>query len=203
MEDIVIIGFGGHAKSVADCILRSGKYNIAGYTDLHDNLCRFQYLGTDECLRNIFYNGVTNAVLGIGFMGNVFIRDSVVRLAKDIGYRFPVIFDPSSVISEDAEIGEGTFVGKCTVINANSKIGRFCILNTGSVIEHDDKIGDYTHISVGAALCGSVNIGHHTLIGAKATVIQGKSIGDNSIVGANSTVLKDVGDNMKVYGIVR
>ncbi|WP_156032724.1 hypothetical protein [Selenomonas sp. FC4001] len=42
MEDIVLVGFGGHAKSVADCIEREGKYHIAGYTDV-----KLQVIGTD------------------------------------------------------------------------------------------------------------------------------------------------------------
>ena len=38
MEDIVIVGFGGHAKSIADCIERMGKYRIVGYTDFDELL---------------------------------------------------------------------------------------------------------------------------------------------------------------------
>ena len=33
-EKIVLIGFGGHAKSVIDSIEASGEYKIAGYTDI-------------------------------------------------------------------------------------------------------------------------------------------------------------------------
>ena len=36
MKDIIIVGFGGHARSVADCIERTGQYNIVGYTDLYE-----------------------------------------------------------------------------------------------------------------------------------------------------------------------
>ncbi len=30
MEDIILVGFGGHAKSVADTIEQSGQFHIAG-----------------------------------------------------------------------------------------------------------------------------------------------------------------------------
>jgi len=35
MENIILAGYGGHARSVADCIERQGKFNIIGYTDLN------------------------------------------------------------------------------------------------------------------------------------------------------------------------
>ena len=33
-DRIVIVGFGGHGKSVADAILRQGKYRLVGFTDM-------------------------------------------------------------------------------------------------------------------------------------------------------------------------
>jgi len=201
-EDIVILGFGGHAKSVADCLLRNDAYHIAGYTDTHDCSNQFAYLGTDEELTSIYRKGIHKAVLGVGFLGKSIIRDRLVQTAKEAGFEFPVIIDPSATIAKDVQIGEGTVVGKKAVINAASTIGDFCIVNTGAIIEHENVIDDYSHISVGAILCGNVSVGHHTFIGAGSTVIQGRKIGNNCIIGANSTILSDVEDNMKYYGIV-
>ena len=42
MEDIILIGYGGHAKSVADCIERQKRYRIIGYTELEKK--KSQYL---------------------------------------------------------------------------------------------------------------------------------------------------------------
>ena len=183
-ESIVILGFGGHAKSVADSIVKDGKYIIAGYTDTHDCKSRFKYLGTDDELSAPFRRGIHKAVLGVGFIGNSVIRDKLVHTAKAIGFEFPVIIDPSAVIADDVVIDEGTFIGK------------------RAIIEHENIINDYSHVAVGAILCGNVSVGCHSLIGAGTTVIQGKTIGDNCIIGANSTILSDVEDNMKCYGIV-
>lgn len=201
-EDIIILGYGGHAKSVADSILKAKKYNIMGYTDLHECDCHFKYLGTDDELRNLYKQGVHKAVLGIGYMGKSKVRDTLVSEAKEIGFEFPVIIDPSAIVASGATIGEGSFVGKKAIINVDSNIGDFCIINTGSIVEHKGVIGDYSHIAVGVILCGNVGIGHHSMIGAGTTVIQGQTIGDNCIIGANSTVLTNVRDSMKCYGII-
>lgn len=203
MDDTVIIGFGGHARSVADSIKRVGKYNIIGYTDITASNCQYKYLGSDTVLKNLYESGVRKAVLGVGYLGNSYKRDLLVKLAKDIGFEFPIIRDPSAIISDGVQIGEGVFIGKNVVINSDSNIGSYCIINTGTIVEHENVIGDFSHISVGVVLCGKVEIGHHTMIGANTTVIQGKRVGNNCIVGANSTVLKSVEDNMKVYGIVK
>ena len=37
MEDIILVGFGGHAKSVINSIEKAGQYIIIGYTDMEPN----------------------------------------------------------------------------------------------------------------------------------------------------------------------
>ena len=49
-EGIIILGYGGHAKSIADSVLKAKKYHIVGYTDRHDCHNAFAYLGTDSVL---------------------------------------------------------------------------------------------------------------------------------------------------------
>ena len=201
MEDIVIIGFGGHAKSIADSIISDGKYNIAGYTDVEDRSCKYPYLGTDDALQDCFKRGIHNVVLGIGFLGESSIRDNVINKAKKVGFEFPVIIDPSATVALDVTVGEGTFIGKNVVINAGSKVGKYCIINTGSIIEHECDVDDYSHISVGTILCGEVSVGHHTMIGAGTTVIQCKMIGSNTTIGAGAVVNQDLPDNCTAVGI--
>ena len=41
MEDIIIVGYGGHAKSVADVIERQKQYKIAGYTDVDNHYSKY------------------------------------------------------------------------------------------------------------------------------------------------------------------
>lgn len=200
-ESIVILGFGGHAKSIADSIENGGQYNIVGYTDHHDCQNQYTYLGTDDVLENLYTQGITKAVLGIGFMGNSGVRDELVKLAKSIGFEFPVIIDHSAVIAERVVLGEGTFVGKKAVINAESKIGDFCIINTAAIVEHENIIDDYSHVAVGAVLCGNVTVGHHSLIGAGTTVIQGVSVGSNCIIGAGAVVNQDLPENCTAVGV--
>lgn len=201
MKKIVILGYGGHAKSVMDCISAIGTYDVVGYTDIEDKHASIPYLGTDDQLKELYDSGIQTAAFGMGYMGNSLLRDKLYEYVKRIGFELPVIVDSSAMIAQDVCIGEGTFVGKRAVVNADSHIGRMCIINTSSIVEHENRVGDFSHIAVGAVLCGNVAIGDHCLVGANSTVIQGINIGSNSIVGAGSVVLSDVENHRTVMGI--
>lgn len=205
MKKIIIIGFGGHTKSVADAIDTLGEYHIVGYTEIEDKgtYHGYKYLGTDDVLEEYYKKGVRNAFICVGYLGISNLRDNLYNRVKRIGFNLPIIIDKSAIIASDVYIGEGTFVGKGSIINSSSVIGNMCIINTGSIVEHDNNIGGFTHIAVGATLCGGVSVGSHCLIGANTTVIQCKKIGDDCIVGANSTILCDLNSGTKCCGVVK
>ena len=196
MEKILILGMGGHAKSLVDELEKEGKYEIAGYV-MNDNpdsdfMKKYPVLGNDNDLQRLFQQGITNAAIGIGFLGKCNLRKRLYEKLKEIGYQLPVICDPSAVIASGVTIGEGTFVGKSAILNTDVTIGKMCIINTGAIVEHDCSVGDFSHISVGTILCGEVSVGKETFIGANATVIQGRKVEDGCIVGAGEVIRKNV-----------
>ena len=204
MVRIILIGSGGHARSVADSILQSKQYEIAGYIERADiegtGALGIPVLGTDSDLEAIFDAGINTAFVTIGYIGKGNVRERIYNRLKQIGYSIPVIMDPSATLADRVQIGEGTFVGKRAVVNSNAQIGRMCIINTGAIVEHDNEIGDFSHIAVGSVLCGNVKIGKGVLIGANAVVIQGIRIGDGAIVGAGTTVRHDIESGQVYYG---
>lgn len=186
MQDIILVGYGGHAKSIADCIEKKNEYRIIGYTDLEEVNSKYRYLGDDSVLGEYYKAGITNAVVGIGYLGRGNLREQLYKNLKSIGYSFPTIIDPTAIISESAAIDEGVFVGKRAVINAEAKVGKMSIINTGAIIEHECKVGDFAHVAVGAVLCGQVSVGCSTIIGANATVLQCRNVPERCVVPAGS-----------------
>ena len=199
MEKILILGMGGHAKSVTDAIERENKYEIAGYivNDCNNASAKTKYpiLGNDDNLPELFLQGIHNAAIGIGYLGKSGLRTVLYKKLKEIGYNLPVVCDPSAVVAAGVSIEEGSFIGKSSVINTDASIGKMCIINTGAIIEHDCCVSDFSHVSVGAVLCGGVSVGTGTFIGANATVIQGISVGNRTIIGAGEVLKKDIGAN--------
>ena len=203
MEDIILVGFGGHAKSIADSIEQSKEYRIIGYTE--QTVCNgasgYNYLGTDDVLEEYYSKGVKCAMICVGYLGKSRIRDRLYTQLKSIGYKLPVIIDNSAIIAKDARIEEGSYIGKGAIVNANAKLDKMCIINSGAIVEHECKIGEFVHVAVGAVLCGNVSVRAHSFVGANATIIQGISIGENCVIGAGSTVLKNVVTDKTVYGV--
>lgn len=188
MKDIILVGYGGHAKSVADCIERQKEYRIIGYTDMKEHKSSYPYLGTDEVLEKYFAQGIYYAVVCIGYLGKGNLREKLYVRLKKIGYTLPIIKDSSSVISETAELGEGTFIGKGAVVNAEARIGKMAIINSLALVEHECVVEDFAHVAVAAVLCGQVHIGEAAFIGANATVIQGRKIHSRRIVPAGMII---------------
>lgn len=199
MEDIILIGCGGHAHSVTDSIEQAGRYNIIGFLDKEEMRGKgfrdYYVLDTDDALQKYFDEGIKKAFVTIGYLGHGDVRNILYRRLKDIGFVVPNIIDRTAIVSENVELEDGIYVGKNAIINANAKIGKMCIINTGAIVEHDCMIGEFSHIAVGSVVCGGVSVGEQTLIGANATVIQERIIGNNCIIGAGTTIRKDVEEN--------
>lgn len=204
MEDIILLGIGGHAHSVVDSIEQLGQYRIIGFLDVKEKQDEeykgYHVIGTDDMLENCYQKGIKNAFVTVGYLGEGNIREKLYKELKRIGYMIPNIVDKNAIVASDVRLGEGNFVGKQCVINANAEIGSMCIVNTGAIVEHDCYVGDMTHIAVGTLLCGQVTVGSNTLIGAGTVVRQGVNIGTHVIIGAGMTITKDVKNNIKKYG---
>lgn len=200
MKKIIILGKGGHARSVADAIEQEGKYQIAGYV-VNEEIVKkesdnYPIVGNDEDLLKLYTNGIHYAAIGIGYLGKGNLRRKLYEELKKIGYFLPVICDPSASLSKRIEIDEGTFIGKGAVINAGAKVEKMCIINSGAIIEHDCHVKEFSHVAVGTVLCGGVCIGSDVFVGANATVIQDIDVGNGCIIGAGEVLRKDVSGGM-------
>lgn len=204
MKNIILLGSGGHAKSVVDAIEKDGQYAIKGFLEIPEKQ-EFSYkdykvIGMDKDMRKVHNDGIDYAFIALGFMGRSNVRQRLYNQLIENGFMIPSIIDPSANVARDVEIQSGSFVGKNAVVNANSCIGKMCIINTGAIVEHDCRVGDYTHIAAGAVMCGGTKVGNSTLIGANATIVQELTIGSNVIIGAGSVVLSNVDDERTAVG---
>ena len=206
MKKIVLVGGGGHCRSVLDSLLMTKQYDEIVITDAEmqpgSKILGCRVAGTDSSLPLLRENGFEYAFISVGSIQSCELRKRLASVLSELGFRIPVITDPIACVSGYASVGQGTFVGKNAVINAGAVVGEHCIINTGSIVEHECEIGSFSHISVGSILCGGCRVGYETFIGAGSTVIQGKVLGNRVVIGVNSTVLSDVNDDRKAYGII-
>lgn len=204
MRKIIILGSGGHARSVLHTLKQSNNFELIGILDKEEQVGKIldsiPIIGTDQDMKKYYDQGIENLFIGVGSIGNTKLRRKLYEQAHMIGFKFPTIIDSTAIIGDKVIVEEGTYIGKGSIVNVGSRIGRQCIINTGAIVEHDCNIGEFVHIGPGAVLSGNVQVGAHTHIGVNSTVIQGIHIGGHTLIGAGSVVVKDIDSYKKAYG---
>lgn len=199
MKKIVIIGAGGHAKVIADIIIKSGD-EVIGFLD--DNveigtiIIKFKSLkiiGTSKDIKNFDDN--TFFVIGIGS------NDIRKKISAENNVKWYTAVHPNAIIGIDVIIEEGTVIMPGAIINVGTRIGKHSIINTSASIDHDNEIGNFVHVSPNATLAGTVKVCDLTHIGAGATVKNNISINKKSVIGAGAVVIKDINEEGTHIGI--
>ncbi|MEG0379069.1 MAG: acetyltransferase [Eubacterium sp.] len=204
MKQLLLIGGGGHCKSIIDSLSQNTAFEVVGILDTSEKVGTFingiEIIGVDDDMEKWFVKGVHLAFITLGSVGNTALRQKLYEKAKTIGFQFPIVQDPTAIVSKETTIGEGTFIGKGTIVNASVQIGKNAIINSGAIVEHDSTIGDYCHLAPGSTFSGNVTIGAHTHVGTNATVIQEIEIGEHTVIGGGSVVIRNVRSFAVAYG---
>jgi len=197
-KKIILIGAGGHCVACVDIIEKENKYQIYGLVGEKKNssLIKYKLIGNDADLKKI-KKKTNNALITIGQIKNLFLREKVFQKLIKLKFNLPVIVAPYSYVSESSFIDKGTIIMHGAIINSNAKIGKNCIINTGSIIEHDVVIGNNCHISTGSIINGGAIINNNTFIGSGSVIKQHVKIGSRCFVNANKFIDKNLKDNSK------
>ena len=199
MSTIIVIGSGGHARSLLGLLARL-RLDVAGLVSADSvAIGAHVVLGDDDWLERHGSTGV-QLVNGIGSAGPTTVRRKVFDRFAAVGFGFITLVDPHADHDRDLEIGEGSQILKGALIQPNVQLGRNVIINTGTIIEHDCVVGDHAHVATGCVLTGGVVVESGAHVGAGSVVRQGIRIGRDAVVGAGSVVTKDVPDGSVVFG---
>ncbi|MDD2363023.1 MAG: acetyltransferase [Oscillospiraceae bacterium] len=196
LKPVIILGAGGHAKVIADIIIKSGG-QVAGFLDDHiaagTQILDFPILGRIFDLEQ--YCEAYSFVIGIG--------SNEVRKKIDSNYKVSwyTAVHPTASIALGAKIGEGTVIMANAVINSSAVVGRHCIINSGAIVEHDCTVLDYVHLSPNTAIGGMVQIGEGTHIGIGATVMNDINICGDCVVGVGAVIIRDITEQGTYVGI--
>jgi len=198
MNEIILIGAGGHACACIDVIENMQQYEIAGLVDKsikpNVGLLGYPILGRDDDLARL-RKTFSYALITIGQIKNAARRLSLYKLLVSLGYTLPNIISPFAYVSRHAQVGNGTIIMPGAIVNANAHIGLNCIINSAALVEHDAVIGDHCHIATGAVINGEVKVGAESFVGSGTVTHQCISIGENCVIGAGAVLHKDVAAN--------
>lgn len=192
---IVLIGGGGHCRSVIEVIEAEGRFSVAGIIDAPGKqgtqVCGYPVQWRDDDIPKLAQE-FGNFLITVGQIKSPETRMRLYSAVKNAGGKLPVIVSPTAVVSSRSQIGEGTVVMHQAVVNVGVKVGVNCILNTKSLLEHDVALGDHCHISTGAIANGGAIIGDCTFIGSGAVLRESVRIGENVVIGCCTTIIRDL-----------
>ncbi|WP_276091117.1 acetyltransferase [Pedobacter sp. JY14-1] len=204
MENIILIGAGGHCRACIDVIEQSNVFQIKGILDRDEMAGRdvlgYPIIGTDDDIAS-FVKLKYNFLISFGQIKSSEGRQTLFNKLVKLGAKLPVIVSSKAYISKHAKIGAGTIVMHNGLVNAGARIGLNCILNTGSVVEHDCLIGNHVHISTESIVNGNCKIGHQSFIGSNVTISNNITLVEKSIIGAGAVVTADITESGVYAGI--
>jgi len=199
MNNLGIIGFGGHSK-VVEYIAGLNNYNSFYYFDINYQNLKI-YNDNQKIIGDIkdISSDLNIDAYFVG-IGNNINRKKNIEILLEKNLDVINLIHPSAQISHDVSLSNGIIIMANVVINPNVKIGNGAIINTSSILEHDTVVGDYCHLAPNTCLCGNVKINDLSTVGASSVIIPGINIGKNVTIGAGSTVINNIADNSTAYG---
>lgn len=193
----VVLGAGGHARSVRDVLMRLNDDVVAisgqpsgGWSSslsiVSSDVEAVEFARTEGC----------SLALGVGENS---LRRRVHRRLLDP--ELQSIVAQTATVSVDADLGPGTVVLEHAHVGPSSRLGAGVIVNTGAVVEHDCRVGDFAHVAPRAVVLGGVTVGSGTLVGAGAVVLPGIEVGEECVIGAGAVVTTNIESGVTVTGV--
>ena len=185
---LVIYGYGGHARSVADVAIAAGIANfIFVDSNARDGETFLGFAVKREIQETLPAGWQCFAAAGDNRARQLQVDAIIAR-----GWALATVVAPTSTVGAGAAIAEGCFLAHHSHIGPLVTIGRGCILNTGCIVEHDCRVGDFTHVSVNSTVAGACTIGSFVFLGAGSVVKDGCSVPDQTICGAGTVVTRSL-----------
>lgn len=204
MKNLYIIGAGGFGREVAWLVERINQiepiWNLRGFID--DDKSRW---GTKEG-EYLIYGGCDylekiDEVYVVCAIGASKIRKRVISKLNDSNVKFATLVDPSVIMSNKINIGEGTIICAGSVLTVDVKIGRHVIINLNSTIGHDSIIEDFVTIYPNVNISGKAYLGSCSEFGTGMQIIQGIKIASNTIIGAGAVVIENIDEEGVYVGV--
>lgn len=197
MKPLYIIGAGGFGREVAWLVERINQveptWEIVGFID--DNpVAQGTVVGGYPVVGGVDYLGTLDTTVWVVCaIGSAKVRKAVIDKASSYqNISFATVIDPSVIMSNRVEIGEGSIICAGNIVTVDITLGNHCIVNLDCTIGHDAVLGNYVTVYPSVNISGMTTIGECAELGTGMQIIQGKKIGESAILGAGAVVVKDI-----------
>ena len=195
MKGLLIVGAGGHGRSVAEAVLAAGSYKVVGFVD--DAASALQHVwalpvfgATADLTSYREY-----ADVAIVAMGNNRLREELHGRLTVAGFELATVVHPKAVVSPRAVIGAGCAIMAGAIVGTEAQLGAGVIVNCGAVVDHDCRVDDFGHLGVNAAMAGGSVLGRGAWMQAGSVLGYGAVVDAGRVLGPGDAVNKSINRN--------
>ena len=186
---LLIVGAGGHGRSVAEIVAAGDTWRFVGFVD--DTVPRSAAGSSCPVIGPIAELAACRSVaeFAIVAIGNNAVRERLQQQLIDLGFDIASVIHRSAIVAPSARLGAGCAIMAGAVIGTEARLGAGVIVNSGAVVDHHCSVQDYAHLGTNACMAGG------SVLGRSAWMQAGSALGYGVQVPAG-TVL-NVGQHMQ------
>ncbi len=157
---VIVIGAGGHGRSVAEAILLLRQDELVGFVDdgaePNAKVWTYPILGRTDSLHAM--RALADAV--VVAIGNNAVREKLHTQVREAGFELLTVIHPTAFVSPTAILGAGCAVMAGAVVGTEAELVEGAIVNCGATVDHHCKVEAFGHLGVNACMAGGSVLGH-------------------------------------------
>lgn len=173
---LLVVGAGGHGRSVAEAAELSGQFSVVGFLDdslpAGETVLDLPVLGPVASMTHQ-RAAADHTIVAIG---NNAVRQELMLQLIEAGFDFAVVVHPRAIVAPSAVLGKGSAVMAGAILGTEARLGVGSIVNSGAVVDHHATVEDFGHLGVNASMAGGTVLGRGAWMQAGAALGYGVKI---------------------------
>jgi sugar O-acyltransferase (sialic acid O-acetyltransferase NeuD family) len=194
---VLVLGAGGHGKSVVAVLLASGR-QVVGVLDDSAPTWATQLQGVPVLgpIAELPKHPSCDVLIGLGEND---ARRKVAALFPQA--RWTRLVHPGAYVNPTARLGAGTVVFPSAVIGADAVLGAHVIVSSHTTVGHDTVLEDFAQLAPGVQVAGGAHVGSGAMLGIGSIVCPGVRIGENATLAAGAVAVRDIPAGCTAFGV--
>lgn len=170
MKRLLIVGAGGHGRSVAEAVLAGGVFQLTGFVD--DATAEVSQVWQWPVVASMaeLIHCRQHAEAAIVAIGNNALREELHDRLCAAGFEIATVVHPQAMVSPRASLGMGCAVMAGAIVGTEARLGQGVIVNSGAVVDHHCQVDSFGHLGVRAAMAGGSALGRGAWMQAGAVL---------------------------------